>query len=380
MTGRSRAHPATPSAAVVFGTRPEAIKLAPVVLALRTSGFDVRAVTTGQHEALVREVLPLFGIEAAADLAIMKAGQSLDYVLGAVVQGLGTFLETWQPDVVVVQGDTTSTLAAALAAYHHRLPVAHVEAGLRTHDRWLPFPEEMNRRLTSDIARWHFAPTQHSADNLALEGITDGVEVTGNTVVDAVRHILDGPAAAMPDALAGFIAGRPYVLATAHRRESWGAGIGDIARALRTVSERRPDVPILFAAHPNPAARGPVDAMVGDVPGIRILDALPYPVFLRLLAGARLAVSDSGGVQEEGPTLGIPVVVTRTTTERPEGVDAGAVRLAGTDHDRIVADTLEILGSPEVHAAMAAAGHGLYGDGLASGRIAATLLAGLAAE
>lgn len=358
--------------AVLLGTRPEAIKLGPVVLSLRSVGFEVEVVTTGQHRELVENVLPLFGITAADDLALMRPGQSLDYLLGSGIELIGAYLDRAEPAAVVVQGDTTSTLAAALAAFHHRVPVAHIEAGLRTHDMSLPFPEEMNRRVASVLAHWHFAPTALAAENLAREGIVDRVFVTGNTVVDALRFILEA-APSLPSTLARFVAGHRYVLATAHRRESWGDGIRRVAEGLRLIVDEDPDLRAVFVCHPNPRARQPVLDVLDGHRRVLILDAIAYPQFLVLLDGAALVVSDSGGVQEEGPTLGVPIIVTRAVTERPEGLLAGAVRLAGTDVDRIVGDAREILADPDARARTAAAGRGLYGDGHAGDRIAVAL-------
>lgn len=366
-----------PRVTVLFGTRPEAIKLGPVVLALRAVGFDVHAVSTGQHQELASDVLPLFDIVPEADLELMRPSQTLDYVLGEGVQQIGAYLSGARPSAVVVQGDTSSTLAASLAAFHHRIPIGHVEAGLRTWDMEFPFPEEMNRRVTSVVARWHFAPTPLAARNLARDGITERVHMTGNTVVDAVRQIV-GRAPPLSKDLDAFTAGSRYILATAHRRESWGEGIANIATALRTILDGHDDLRLVFVTHPNPQAQGPVNEVLDGHPRVLMLNAVVYPVFLRLLTGATMAVSDSGGVQEEGATLGIPVAVTRAITERPEGVEAGAVELVGTDVDRIVAVVRSIVDDPARHRAMALAGRTLYGDGRASERIAEVLAAEVA--
>ncbi|MGH2381037.1 MAG: non-hydrolyzing UDP-N-acetylglucosamine 2-epimerase [Candidatus Limnocylindria bacterium] len=358
--------------AVLFGTRPEAIKLAPVVLALRDAGVPHLVVTTGQHTSMVTEVLDLFGIGADDDLGLMKPGQSLDGLLARALERVGAMLDERRPSAVVVQGDTTSMLGAGLAAFHHGIPVAHVEAGLRSNDMRHPFPEEMNRRVASRIARWHFSPTESAAENLRREGITSDVHVVGNTVVDAL-HAIDLERAVLPPPFASFLGAAPYMLATAHRRESWDGGIAAVAAALRDVLAARPELRLVFATHPNPIARGPVDAILGSEPRAMVVDALPYPVFLALLARARLAVSDSGGVQEEGPTLGVPVLVTRTTTERPEGVEAGAVQLVGTDADRVRTTTIGLLADADRLAAMSRAGGNIYGDGTAARRIVSVL-------
>lgn len=366
----------TPSApvAVLLGTRPEAIKLAPVVLAMRHAGMPHIVVTTGQHDAMVREVLDLFAIEPVADLGLFRPGQTLDDLLACALVRVGALLDERRPRAVVVQGDTTSVLGSALAAFHHGVPVGHVEAGLRSNDMRHPFPEEMNRRVASTIATWHFAPTEGSAENLRREGVTAGVHVVGNTVVDALRRIAPGRSH-LGEPLATFIGDRPYLLATAHRRESWDGGIASVATALRGVLATNDELRLVFVTHPNPIARGPVETILGSEPRAMVVDALPYPTFLALLAGARLAVSDSGGVQEEGPTLGTPVLVTRSTTERPEGVDAGAVRIIGTDVDLVRTTVISLLDRPDELEAMARAGGAIYGDGHAADRIVETLAA-----
>lgn len=362
--------------AVLFGTRPEAIKLAPVILALRERRVPHAVVTTGQHGKMVSEILDLFGIVADIDLGIMRQPQSLDYLLAAAVSNVGEQLDRLRPSAVIVQGDTTSMLGSVLAAFHRDIPIAHVEAGLRSSHISLPFPEEMNRRAASLMAHWHFAPTDGAAANLRADRVGGEVHVVGNTVVDAMRAIHDGSTGTLPTSLANFIGESPYVLATAHRRESWGRGIAGIAAGLRDVLRELPDHRLVFVAHPNPAARGPIDEVLGDQERACVVDALPYPVFLRLLRGARIVVSDSGGVQEEGPTLGVAVLVTRSVTERHEGVAAGAVRLIGTDAVAVRDATLGLLGAPAELAAMGRAGHGLYGDGHAAARIVHVLAAG----
>lgn len=354
--------------AVLFGTRPEAIKLAPVILELHRRGLPTLVVTTGQHRELVEQVLSAFEITLDHDLALMREGHTLDYLLGSTVTGIGELLERHNPSAVVVQGDTTSTLGASLAAFHHRVPLAHVEAGLRSHDLAFPFPEEMNRRATSVLARWHFAPTERSVEHLAAEGITSGVHLTGNTIVDAVYHILHA-APPLSREYADFIGEAPYILATAHRRESWDGGIARVARALADVLDASPGLRLVFATHPNPLARVPVEAALRDHPRARITTAMEYPDFLQLLRGAYMAISDSGGVQEEGPTLGVPVLVTRDVTERPEGVESGAVRLVGTDSKLIVSTARSLLEDPGLHSSMSGAGATLYGDGTSSRRI-----------
>lgn len=366
--------------AVLLGTRPEAIKLAPVILALRDVDRPHLVVATGQHAALARDALDLFGIVPDIDLGLMRSGQSLDYVLATAVTEVGALIEARRPAAVLVQGDTTSMLGSALAAFHHRVPVGHVEAGLRSGDLRHPFPEEMNRRTVSHVVRWHFAPTASAAANLAREGLRDGVHITGNTVVDALRMMVSGADLKPPPAVAAFLGSRPYILATAHRRESWDGGIARIAAALRGVLDEEPELRLVFVTHPNPIARRPVDDALSGHPRAFVIDAVDYASFLGLLRGSRLVVSDSGGVQEEGPTLGVPVVVTRSTTERPEGVEAGAVELVGTDADRIRHAVLAIHRDPSRHAEMACAGPALYGDGHAAERIVDILARDLARE
>ena len=364
------------SIAVLFGTRPEAIKLAPLVLELRRRGMPCLVATTGQHRELVTSVLELFDIVPDLDLHIMRPGQTLDYILSETITGVGELLASRRPAAVVVQGDTSSAMGASLAAFHHGIPVGHVEAGLRSGDMARPFPEEMNRRVTAVVARWHFAPTEGAARNLAAEGIHDGVTVTGNTVVDAVRYVLER-GLSLPDELAGFVGEAPYLLATSHRRESWGGGIANVAAALADVLDADPTLRVVFATHPNPMAREPVRAALADNPRVLIVDSLDYATFLVLLNGAVLAVSDSGGVQEEGPTLGIPVLVTRGVTERPEGIEAGAVRLIGTERDAVRDTVLALLRDTDARQRMASVGRTIYGDGRAAVRIADTLAANL---
>lgn len=357
-----------PSIAVLLGTRPDAIKLAPVISELRARRLSTLVLSTGQHAEMVDQVLAVFGLAPDRDLRLMRAGQSLDYVLSASITGIGRFLAEAHPRAVVVQGDTTSTLGAALAAFHAGIGVAHVEAGLRSHHLGQPFPEEMNRRITSHLARWHFAPTEQAAENLRREGINEDVHVTGNTVVDALRTIL-ATEPPLPADLHEFIASAPYILATAHRRESWSGEIEQVARALRAVLAELPEHRLVFATHPNPVAREPIERVFGDEPRARLIQAMDYPAFLRLLSGADLAVTDSGGIQEEGPTLGIPVIVTRAVTERQEGVSAGAVRLVGTDEEAIRQSALELLTDEAARRAMTDVGGDLYGDGRAARRI-----------
>jgi UDP-N-acetylglucosamine 2-epimerase (non-hydrolysing) len=361
-------------AAVVIGTRPEAVKLAPVIRELRERGIQTTIIGTGQHRDLVDPVLELFGLALDHDLQIMEPESSLNAVLSRAIERLGTALELLRPDVVVVQGDTTSAVGGAIAAFNARIPVAHVEAGLRSHDLALPFPEEMHRRVISIVTRWHFAPTEHAAAELSAERVPGQILVTGNTVVDAVNFILSVASARKHTVTAP--TGR-YLLATAHRRESWGAPIRNIALALRDVLEEHPDLSVLFATHPNPKARHPVEEVLSSEPRATVVEAMEYDEFLAVLRGAVLAVTDSGGVQEEGPTLGVPVLVTRAVTERPEGLAAGAVRMVGTGRANIRQAVGQLLDDPADRSRMAAAGRLVYGDGTAARRIAYTLISDL---
>jgi UDP-N-acetylglucosamine 2-epimerase (non-hydrolysing) len=361
-------------AAVVIGTRPEAIKLAPVVSELRRRGMETTILGTGQHRDLVDPVLDLFGLALDLDLEIMEPESSLNAVLSRAIERLGAALETLHPDVVVVQGDTTSAMGGALAAFNSHIPVAHVEAGLRSHDLALPFPEEMHRRVISIVSRWHFAPTDHAAAELRSERVPGQVLVTGNTVVDAVNYILQ--VASTREHAVAAPPGR-YLLATAHRRESWGAPIRNIALALRDVLDDHPDLSLIFATHPNPKARHPVEEVLSSQPRATVVGAMEYDGFLAVLRGAVLAVTDSGGVQEEGPTLGVPVLVTRAVTERPEGLAAGAVRMVGTGRADIRRAVGELLDDPEQRSRMATAGRSVYGDGTAARQIADALLSDL---
>lgn len=359
--------------AVFFGTRPEVIKLAPVILELRARRAPTVVVTTGQHRELVDDLLDLFGISVDEDLNLMRPRQSIDHVLAGAVTGIGRALDHYAPSAVVVQGDTTSALGAALSAFHRHLPLAHVEAGLRSNDLALPFPEEFNRRVTSLVTRWHFAPTDAAAENLRREGVGGDICVTGNTVVDALR-LIEARGVPMSQGLAAFIGDAPLLLATAHRRESWSGGIADIAGALSDVLDATSDLRLVFVTHPNPVARRPVEKALGHHDRAMVVDAVAYSEFVALLRRATLIVSDSGGVQEEGPTLGVPVLVTRAVTERPEGLDAGAVRLVGTDRATIRDTTLTLLGDHMARAEMSNAGRTVYGDGHAAERIVDVLL------
>ena len=361
---------------LVFGTRPEAIKMAPVVSALRAQpGLEVQVAVTAQHRHMLDQVLDLFGIVPDEDLDVMTPSQSLPDLFARILVGMSGVLARRRPDMVLVHGDTSTTLAAALAAFYARIPVAHVEAGLRTGDLQAPWPEEANRRLTAPLAALHFPPTPRARDNLLGEGIpADRIHVTGNTVIDALHEVAARirADAALRDALDAQLPaldpGRPMVLVTGHRRENFGTGMEDICGALAEIADAR-DVQIVYPVHLNPSVQEPVRRLLGDHPRIHLVEPLDYLPFVRLMDRAHLILTDSGGIQEEAPSLGKPVLVMRTTTERPEAVDAGTVRLVGADRGRIVADTRRSLDEPGAHAAMAAA-HNPYGDGRAASRIA----------
>lgn len=357
--------------AVLVGTRPEAIKMAPVVRAIEAMP-DARCslVLTGQHRDLVQPILDLFGLQPVHDLQVMREQQSLGALTARALAGLDRWLEAEQPDVVLGQGDTVSVLAGSLASFFRRIPFAHVEAGLRTRNPLLPFPEEMNRRITAQVARWHFAPTEGARAALLREGhAASQIDVTGNTVIDALYHVLAMPKPAnLP-----VDETRPYVLVTVHRRENHGEALGRIAKALRQLAALYPNVDWVLPVHPNPAVRESVRQLLGGVTNIRLVAPVPYGSFCWLMKGARLILCDSGGIQEEAPALGVPVLVLREETERPEAVTIGANRLVGTQTEDIVAATRALLEDPALYARMAHAGSP-FGDGHAAVRIVARLM------
>jgi UDP-N-acetylglucosamine 2-epimerase (non-hydrolysing) len=360
--------------AVVMGTRPEAVKMAPVVSVLerRPDLFDVRVCLTGQHRELLAQVTSLFGLRCGANLDIMTSDQDLTDVTVRVLEGLRVWFAANPPDWVLVHGDTTTTLAAALAAFYARLPVAHVEAGLRTRDRFNPYPEELNRQLTDDLASLHFAPTAESRANLLAEGIAaSSVVVTGNTAIDALHMIMaDAASTALPSP---FPPGTRGLLVTAHRRENFGAGLEAICRALARLAGARQDVHVLYPVHPNPAVRDPAQRILGGLPNVSLVQPLGYAELVRAMVASEVVLTDSGGIQEEAPSLGKPVLVLRARTERPEAVRAGTVKLVGPVEEAIVAETCRLLDDPAAYAAMARAVNP-YGDGLAAPRIADALL------
>ena len=360
---------------VIFGTRPEAIKLFPVVAALRAvGGLDVRTCITAQHRGLLDQVLAIAGLQPDIDLDLMEPGQSLDRLTARLLTGLGEVMDAEKPDRVIVQGDTATAMVGALAAYYRKVPVGHVEAGLRSGDIWQPWPEEVNRRIVAPIADQHFAPTDTAADALRRENIAPAtIHVTGNTVIDALlatqaRLAADPGMASGLDDIAARFAGKRIILVTTHRRENFGEGMENIARAIGRIADRD-DVAILFPVHPNPNVVSVMDRLLGDRANVARIDPLDYPHFVRALGLCHIALTDSGGVQEEAPALGKPVLVMRETTERPEGVVAGTAKLIGTDADRIVSEIFTLLDDSSAYSAMARA-HNPFGDGHASARIA----------
>ena len=359
----------------VFGTRPEAIKMAPLVNRLAQSpGIEARLCVTGQHREMLDQVLDLFQIKPDYDLNIMKCGQGLTGITCAVLEHLGGVLEEFRPERVLVHGDTTTTFASSLAAYYQRIPVGHVEAGLRTGNIYAPWPEEVNRRLTGVITDLHFAPTSGARENLLKEGVApQNIVVTGNSVIDALLDVVErlrcDPAivATLTDQLDFLDADRRLILVTGHRRENFGDGFKRICRALKRLADRD-DVQIVYPVHLNPNVQEEVYHTLGDCPNVHLLAPQDYLPFVYLMSQAYLVITDSGGVQEEAPSLGKPVLVMRETTERPEAVRAGTVRLVGTDEDRIVAEATTLLDNQLAYQAMSQA-HNPYGDGNACQRI-----------
>jgi UDP-N-acetylglucosamine 2-epimerase (non-hydrolysing) len=368
----------------VFGTRPEAIKMAPVVVALeRAAEIEARVCVTAQHRDMLDQVLSLFRIRPHYDLDVMENNQGLTHVTRAVLSGMESVLDDFQPQRVLVHGDTTTTFAAALAAFYKKIPVAHVEAGLRTGDIYAPWPEEMNRRLADSIADRYFAPTASSRQNLLREGVDpERVVVTGNTVIDALLHTVGmvRESAAMGrefDARFPFLrpesgtSGRRLILVTSHRRENFGEGFERICAALARLSERE-DVEIVYPVHLNPNVREPVNRILGGRPRVHLIEPVEYPAFVHLMDRSYLIITDSGGIQEEAPSLGKPVLVMRDVTERPEAVEAGTVRLVGTDVAVILRESERLLDDATAYSSMSRA-HNPYGDGRASERIVASI-------
>ncbi len=355
----------------VFGTRPEAIKMAPVLQRLAAEkGIRSLVCVTAQHREMLDQVLRLFSIRPDHDFDLMREGQTLTQITAGALTLLEPYLREVKPDLLLVQGDTTTSMAASLAAFYARVPVAHVEAGLRTGDPAYPYPEEINRRITSVIATHHFAPTERARRNLVAEGVADAaISVTGNTVIDALLQTVRTPGPLPP-----FVRrGSRLVLVTAHRRENFGAPLSEILAALGEIAARWSDIDIVYPVHRNPQVDGPARAALGTTPGVHLLGPVDYKTFCDLMSAATLILTDSGGIQEEAPSLGVPVLVLRDETERPEAVEAGVVRLVGPHRKAIVENTAELLENPKSYAAMATRVNP-YGDGHASERIVAKVV------
>ncbi len=361
----------------VFGTRPEAIKLAPLVKRLAAAdGFDARVCVTAQHREMLDQVLRLFEITPEYDLNIMKPGQTLSGITSEILTRIEAPLQDFQPDIVLVHGDTSTTLATSLAAYYQKIPVGHVEAGLRTGNLLSPWPEEANRKLTAAITRLHFAPTEQSRSNLLAENVApDSIHVTGNTVIDAlllVRAKLEADPELARSLDARFAPvlreGARMILITGHRRENFGGGFERICEAVTTLARRYPDADFVYPVHLNPNVREPVMRILGGIGNVHLIEPLDYLPFVYLMIRSFAILTDSGGIQEEAPSLGKPVLVMRDTTERPEAVDAGTVRLVGTGKEQIVAGVISLMDDADAYQAMAYS-HNPYGDGCACERI-----------
>ena len=358
----------------VFGTRPEAIKVAPLIrLARADPRFDTRVIVTAQHRRMLDDVLEAFEITPDVDLDLMLPGQSLAQLTARIFERIEQPLADIRPDIGAVQGDTTAAFAAGVAAFYTGARVAHVEAGLRTGDLHAPWPEEANRRMVSVVADWHFAPTPLARGNLLREGIDPArVHVTGNTVIDALlwmaERVKELPCP-LPELVPRLDDGRRMVLITGHRRENFGEPFRRICAAFRDLAARHPDAEFIYPVHLNPNVQRPVGELLGGLANFHLVEPLAYPPFIWFMRRAALIITDSGGIQEEAPSLGVPVLVTRRVTERPEAVEAGLVKLVGDDPERIVAEATRLLGDPAAHAAMARGGGNPYGDGHASERI-----------
>ncbi|MFF2245805.1 non-hydrolyzing UDP-N-acetylglucosamine 2-epimerase [Arthrobacter sp. NPDC058130] len=359
----------------IFGTRPEAIKMAPIVSALQESPlFRCYVTVTGQHREMLDQVNELFGIVPDHDLNILQQGQSLSAIMTRTIDGLEKLFAATRPDAVVVQGDTTTSTAAAIAAFYHGIPVVHVEAGLRSGDLLSPFPEEANRKITSQITRLHLAPTSTSRENLLREGISaEDIVVTGNTVIDALFTTVDKQLPFTDPRLEELDAsGRQILLVTTHRRENQGESMRSVGRALARIADAEPDLVIVLPAHKNPVVREAVLPALEGKANVLVTEPLAYGEFTRMLSRAHIVLTDSGGVQEEAPSLGKPVLVMRENTERPEALEAGTVKLIGTDEERIVAEVTRLLHDSPHFAAMANAVNP-YGDGKAAARTVAAI-------
>ena len=353
----------------IFGTRPEAIKMAPLVLELRRrEEIDSLVCVTAQHREMLDSVLDIFGIRPDYDLNVMQSGQTLSGITSRVLEGLGGVLAESAPDLVLVHGDTTTTFAAALSAFYAKIPCGHVEAGLRTFDRWSPWPEEMNRRLAGQLCTLHFAPTARNAENLRREGVEGGVFVTGNTVIDALRYTAAGEGFQSEELKSLDFTGRRVITLTCHRRENYGEPMRQIFSAVRQIAESNPDVLIVYPVHLSPVVSNAARECLSDVDNVALISPLSAVDMHRLMAKSYLIMTDSGGIQEEAPALGKPVLVLRRETERPEAVEAGTVQIAGVETDNIVMLVQTLLNDPAAYMRMAQAVNP-YGDGHACERI-----------
>lgn len=362
---------------LVFGTRPEAIKMAPLALQLQedTANFETKVCVTGQHRQMLDQVLELFKLKPDFDLNLMKPGQTLSDVTSGVLKGLEQVFSEWQPDIVLVHGDTATTFAASLAAYYHKIAVGHVEAGLRTGDIYSPWPEEANRKLTGALANYHFAPTQLSYDNLIKENINpQNIIITGNTVIDALLVVKekvenDQEIIAQFEQQFNFLdANKKLILVTGHRRENFGQGFLNICQALASLAKRYPHVQIVYPVHLNPNVQKPVNELLAGIENIHLIAPQDYLPFVYLMNQSYLILTDSGGIQEEAPSLGKPVLVMRDTTERPEAVAAGTVKLVGTNAALIEKSVIELIENKEIYQIMAES-HNPYGDGTSCQKI-----------
>ncbi|OCK52670.1 UDP-N-acetylglucosamine 2-epimerase [Chryseobacterium sp. CBo1] len=364
---------------IIFGTRPEAIKMAPLVHEFQKySEFETRVCVTAQHREMLDQVLEFFQIKPDYDLNLMKPGQNLYSLTADIITQLKDVLEQFTPDYVYVHGDTSTSTVAALAAFYSGAKICHVEAGLRTNNKWSPFPEEMNRQLTGRLADYHFAPTQQSFDNLVNENIkSENIIITGNTVIDALLHSSEIVKSLISEEIEFLktIVNRDkkLILVTGHRRENHGQGFINICEALKEVALTNNDVQIIYPVHLNPNVQKPVNEILSDIKDIKLIDPLSYPAFVWLMQQSYLLLTDSGGVQEEAPSLGKPVLVMRDTTERPEAVEAGTVILVGTDKEKIINETNRLLRNKELHDEMSSL-HNPYGDGKACEKIVQFIL------
>jgi len=361
---------------IVFGTRPEAIKMAPLIKALEKQNFfEIKVCTTAQHRQMLDQVLKIFDIKPNFDLNLMKSNQSLSKLTASILQGLDDIFESYSPDLVLIHGDTSTTLSTALSCYYHKIPVGHVEAGLRTGNIYSPWPEEINRKLSAGISKYHFAPTKNSATNLIREGVPkDNIFITGNTVIDALFHVQrliqtnESLKKELSNKFKFLKNNKKTILVTGHRRESFGEGFKNICSAIKKISKNNPDSQIVYPVHLNPNVQEPVNGLLSNLDNVYLIDPQQYLSFFYLMNESHIILTDSGGVQEEAPSLGKPVLVMRDITERPEAVKAGTVKIVGTDVEAICNNVQTLLNDEKAYNAMSFA-HNPYGDGKASDRI-----------